>query len=87
VNIRETNRRVILKRQPQGIPDAEHIEIVETPIPVWMKGHVLLRNIYCSLDPAMRGWVSAETNYNDPVPNLRKWLFFPADPSITHEEY
>ena len=30
-------------------------------------GQVLVRNIYLSVDPAMRGWVSAVANYSDPV--------------------
>ena len=30
-------------------------------------GQVLVRNIYLSVDPAMRGWVSAVANYSEPV--------------------
>jgi hypothetical protein len=30
-------------------------------------GRVLVRNIYLSVDPAMRGWVSAVANYSEPV--------------------
>ncbi len=30
-------------------------------------GQVLVRNIFLSVDPAMRGWVSAVANYSDPV--------------------
>ena len=28
---------------------------------------VVVRNIYLSVDPAMRGWVSAVANYSEPV--------------------
>ena len=30
-------------------------------------GQVVVRNIYLSVDPAMRGWVSAVANYSEPV--------------------
>ena len=61
------NRQVRLKSRPSGIPQAEHFEIVEAPVPGPSDGQVLVRNIYLSVDPAMRGWVSAVANYSDPV--------------------
>ena len=61
------NRQVRLKSRPSGIPQAEHFEIVEAPVPDLSDGQVLVRNIYLSVDPAMRGWVSAVANYSEPV--------------------
>ena len=61
------NRQVRLKSRPSGIPRAEHFEIVEAPIPDPADGQVLVRNIYLSVEPAMRGWVSAVANYSEPV--------------------
>ena len=61
------NRQVRLKSRPSGIPRAEHFEIVEAPVPAPSGGQVLVRNIYLSVDPAMRGWVSAAANYSEPV--------------------
>ena len=61
------NRQVRLKSRPSGIPQAEHFEIVEAPVPDPSDGQVLVRNIYLSVDPAMRGWVSAVANYSEPV--------------------
>ena len=61
------NRQVRLKSRPSGIPEAEHFEIVEAPVPDPSDGQVLVRNIYVSVDPAMRGWVSAVANYSDAV--------------------
>ncbi|MEO6877432.1 MAG: NADP-dependent oxidoreductase [Gemmatimonadaceae bacterium] len=61
------NRQVRLKSRPSGIPEAEHFEIVEAPVPDMFDGQVLVRNIYLSVDPAMRGWVSAVANYSEPV--------------------
>jgi NADPH:quinone reductase-like Zn-dependent oxidoreductase len=56
-----------LKSRPSGIPEEEHFEIVEAPVPDPSDGQVLVRNIYLSVDPAMRGWVSAVANYSEPV--------------------
>lgn len=61
------NRQVLLKSRPAGIPQAEHFEIVETPAPRAGDGQVLVRNLYLSVEPAMRGWVSAVANYSQPV--------------------
>ena len=62
------NRQVRLKSRPVGIPEAEHFEIVEVPVPNLQNGQVLVRNIYLSVEPAMRGWVGAATNYLEAVP-------------------
>ena len=61
------NRQVRLKSRPSGIPQAEDFEIVEAPVPDPSDGQVVVRNIYLSVDPAMRGWVSAVANYSEPV--------------------
>lgn len=61
------NRQVRLKARPSGIPQAEHFEIVEAPIPEPAEGQVLVRNIFLSVEPAMRGWVSSVANYSEPV--------------------
>jgi NADPH-dependent curcumin reductase CurA len=62
------NRQVRLTSRPSGIPRAEHFEIVDAPVPEVADGQVLVRNIYLSVDPAMRGWVSSVANYSEPVP-------------------
>ena len=38
------------------------LEIVQASVPDMSDGQVLVRNIYLSVDPAMRGWVSAVAN-------------------------
>ncbi|MFH1925917.1 MAG: NADP-dependent oxidoreductase [Chloroflexota bacterium] len=62
------NRQVRLKSRPSGIPQAEHFEIVNAPVPEPSENEVLVRNIYLSVDPAMRGWISDVTSYMEPVP-------------------
>jgi NADPH-dependent curcumin reductase len=61
------NRQVLLKSRPAAIPQAQDFEIVETPAPEPGPGQVLVRNVYLSVEPAMRGWVSAAANYSEPV--------------------
>src|SRR5512141_2516166 len=61
------NRQVLLASRPDGIPQAAHFRIVESPRPTPGPRQVLVRNAYLSVDPAMRGWVSAVANYSEPV--------------------
>ena len=61
------NRQVRLKSRPVGIPEAEHFEIVNAPIPECGDNEVMVRNIYLSVEPAMRGWVSDVMSYMEPV--------------------
>jgi hypothetical protein len=63
----DINRQVRLKSRPADIPEAENFEIVEVPIPELGDNEVLVRNIYLSVEPAMRGWVSEVANYSEPV--------------------
>jgi NADPH-dependent curcumin reductase CurA len=61
------NRQVRLKSRPSGIPQAEHFEIVESEVPAIGDRQFLVRNEFLSVEPAMRGWVSAVANYSQPV--------------------
>jgi NADPH-dependent curcumin reductase CurA len=61
------NQQVRLKSRPSGIPQAEHFEIVAAEMPQPGDGQFLIRNDYLSVEPAMRGWVSAVANYSTPV--------------------
>jgi NADPH-dependent curcumin reductase CurA len=61
------NRQVRLRALPNGIPEAEHFELVETEVPALADRQVLVRNEYLSVEPAMRGWVNAAANYTRPV--------------------
>jgi len=61
------NRQVRLKARPDSIPQAEHFELATAPVPDLQDGEILVRNDFLSVDPAMRGWVSAVANYSTPV--------------------
>ncbi len=60
-------QQVVLTSRPSGIPQAEHFKVVRGPRPTLDDGEVLIRNIYLSVEPAMRGWVADEGNYSEPV--------------------
>ena len=64
----EVNRQVVLVARPTGIPQTMHFELREAPVPTPADDQVLVRNRFLSVDPAMRGWVSAAANYSEPVP-------------------
>lgn len=61
------NRRVILKSRPLGAPTADNFHLEECAVPVPSTGQVLLRSLYLSLDPYMRGRMSAAASYAAPV--------------------
>jgi NADPH-dependent curcumin reductase CurA len=61
------NRQVLLKRRPDGAPTAADFEIVEAALPDPRDGEVLVRGIYLSLDPYMRGRISGQRSYAKPV--------------------
>jgi NADPH-dependent curcumin reductase len=63
----KANRQVRLKSRPTGIPQADNFEIAAAPVAEIADKQVLVRNEYLSVEPAMRGWVSAVANYSTPV--------------------
>jgi len=63
-----TNRQVVLKSRPVGHVTADLFELAETPRPAPGPGEMLIRVLYLSIDPAMRGWISEAANYSQPVP-------------------
>ncbi len=63
-----TNRRVILKSRPVGVPQSGHFGMDEAPIGELREGEFLIANRFLSVEPAMRGWVNDVPNYSPPVP-------------------
>ena len=61
------NRQVLLARRPEGIPQSADYRVASSPLLALSAGQVRVRNIYLSVDPAQRGWASAEANYSTPV--------------------
>lgn len=61
------NRQFLLASRPKGAPTADNFSLKSSPIPVPAQGQVLLRTVYLSLDPYMRGRMSAAKSYAEPV--------------------
>jgi NADPH-dependent curcumin reductase CurA len=61
------NRQILLESQPEGAPSLGNFELTETPTPEPGEGEVLMRIIYLSLDPYMRGRMSAAKSYATPA--------------------
>ncbi|NEU11442.1 NADP-dependent oxidoreductase [Methylobacterium sp. BTF04] len=61
------NRRIVLAARPHGEPNESHFRLEETRMPTAQQGEVLLRNRFLSLDPYMRGRMSAAKSYAEPV--------------------
>lgn len=61
------NRRIVLASRPVGAPTADNFRLETAPIPVPAEGQVLLRALYLSLDPYMRGRMSEAKSYAPPV--------------------
>ncbi len=61
------NRRIVLVSRPEGEPKPEHFRLETADIPEPKDGQVLLRNLWMSLDPYMRGRMSAAKSYAKPV--------------------
>ena len=62
------NRQVLLVSRPEQAATAANFRLVETPVPQVAEGQVLVRNHYMSLDPYMRGRMSAGKSYAVPQP-------------------
>jgi hypothetical protein len=61
------NRRIVLAARPQGEPRDEDFRLETVDLPSPGEGQVLLRTIYLSLDPYMRGRMNAGPSYAPPV--------------------
>jgi len=62
------NTRIVLASRPQGLPTASNYRIEKEVVPKLRKGQVQIKVLYLSLDPYMRGRMSDEKSYTDPVP-------------------
>ncbi len=61
------NRQIVLNSRPVGAPTLENFRLVESVISVPAADEVLLRTMYLSLDPYMRGRMSDTPSYAPPV--------------------
>src|SRR5215468_9561799 len=63
----DVNRQIVLKSRPEGTPNLDNFELVQSPAPDPGDGEVVMRTRWLSLDPYMRGRMSAAKSYAKPV--------------------
>ena len=62
----ENNKRVLLNSRPRGWVELSNFRFDEHPIPSPGPGEVLIRNIFLSVDPYMRGRMNDAKSYVEP---------------------
>jgi NADPH-dependent curcumin reductase CurA len=61
-------KRIVLASRPVGEPKSSDFRIEEYAVPTPGEGQVLLRTVWLSLDPYMRGRMNDAASYAQPVP-------------------
>ncbi len=61
------NRQITLAARPVGFPKVSDFHLVYSPVPSPSEGEVLVRSVYLSLDPYMRGRMNDAESYARPV--------------------
>jgi NADPH-dependent curcumin reductase CurA len=62
----KTNRQIVLASRPKGLPTPDNFKFVDVEMPQPAAGEVLLRTLYLSVDPYMRGRMNAGKSYVEP---------------------
>jgi NADPH-dependent curcumin reductase CurA len=60
-------KQIVLAARPKGLPTPENFRLEEVPMPELPQGGLLLRALYLSLDPYMRGRMDDRKSYAKPV--------------------
>ena len=63
----QQNRQIKLASRPNGEPKANNFEMASADLPTPKDNEMLLRTVYLSLDPYMRGRMSDAKSYADPL--------------------
>jgi hypothetical protein len=61
------NRKFILASRPQGMPKESDFKLVEAPVLVPNAGEMIVKTLYVSVDPYMRGRMNDAKSYAAPV--------------------
>ncbi|MFY9573481.1 MAG: NADP-dependent oxidoreductase [Blastocatellia bacterium] len=61
------NRQILLDARPVGFPKDSDFKLVESPVPTPGEGQFVVRSIYLSVDPYMRGRMNDVKSYAPPV--------------------
>jgi leukotriene B4 12-hydroxydehydrogenase/15-oxo-prostaglandin 13-reductase len=60
-------RQFKLAARPVGLPKESDFKLIEAPLPTPQQGEVLVKTVYLSVDPYMRGRITGIRTYADPV--------------------
>ncbi|WP_420792881.1 NADP-dependent oxidoreductase [Lentisphaera profundi] len=63
----KSNRQFVLAERPVGVPNDDTLRLETTDLPIAQEGQMLLRTVFLSLDPYMRGRMSDAPSYAPPV--------------------
>lgn len=63
----DINRRIVLAQRPKGLPDESTLRLENANMPVPGEDEMLLRTLYLSIDPYMRGRMNDTKSYTKPV--------------------
>jgi NADPH-dependent curcumin reductase CurA len=61
------NQQILLAQRPDGFPKLSDFKLVTSPVPAPATGQILVRTLYLSLDPYMRGRMNDGQSYAPPV--------------------
>lgn len=62
-----TVKQIVLASRPEGMPTPDNFRLEEVPMPAMPSGGLLLKVLYLSLDPYMRGRMDDRKSYAKPV--------------------
>src|SRR5258706_9132620 len=60
------NKEILFASRPTGMPTVDTFKIVETDVPPLQDGEVLVRSLYLSVDPYLRGRMREAKSYVAP---------------------
>lgn len=60
------NRQINLISRPNGMPDSSNFKLVDAPVPMPSEGEVLIKTLYLTVDPYMRGRMNDRASYIAP---------------------
>ncbi|MFF2157342.1 NADP-dependent oxidoreductase [Paenibacillus chitinolyticus] len=60
------NKQILLRSRPEGMPTVDHFEFREVPVSDPAEGQVVVRSLYLSVDPYMRGRMNESKSYVPP---------------------
>lgn len=62
----QQNRQIVLAKRPAGLPTSETFRFEDTAVPMPQEGQLLIKSLYVSVDPYMRGRMNDRKSYVPP---------------------